>query len=949
MKALELLSHVGWKYHPSGDGDNAAVETCPYCGATGYKFYVNISGEEKDGQHDCKKCGQVGNLYQLKQKAGVSYNGVVSMKDSAIGKPSPLPNMAALHTALMTDEKFGDVLDYLVVDRGFSLETIQKYKLGAMAREGVHYAIYPYWDAQGNATNFKGRSVPPAKKSFIAPANRASSLFNSACLLPNMEELFMVEGEADCLTLLNQGVVNVVGVPGAKNKKAEWIELLDAVNPKKVYIVYDRDKAGQEGALALARRVGIEKSYNIVLPEFEGKDINEWFHTGKVLADFELLKQSAKLFDVNGVTGLCTTLEQLKDDVLNKGTLSAAYTTQYPSLNKRIGGFEDGDVVGVIAEAKVGKALRLTSKIRLPEGWTTMGETYVGQRIASIDGDESVITGVFDRGVMPVYKVTFSDGRYAECSGDHLWQVRPVRNCKNGWYVRSTDEVADFINNCVDSLCVPLHSGILGNDKQLPLDPWLVGAYIGDGTLSGTPRIHKPDQHIKELVVKIVKKYGGDASIKDDYVSMLSMVGSKDNPITTILTSLGFLGKDSFTKTIPEQYLEGSYNQRLSLLQGLMDTDGTAEKSGATYYATSNLTLAKQVQYLVRSLGGVSDVIPKQKTFTYKGEKKQGAPSYYVTVKLNDRERIFTLPRKRVRVLTTGTTKQNRLTIASVEYIGDYPVRCISVSHPSKLFMTDDFIVTHNTTMCLNFLDYFSSIGYPSAMFCLEMLPKRMVRKWVSKVTLTPDVEDEHGKNKITVDVINEAIEVAKNRPADLLFAYARAGKPDEIFETIRQMVRRYSVKFVCFDNLQLMSRSVEHQHSELSKYSKMFKELAMELGIVIFLVIQPHRVPEGQIVSARNSLGTSSIEKDVDHMLCCHRNRVAGLKKEADFHGYVETDYTFEPQLLIKVDLSRYSTGGICTLWMDGSMSLVREMMPDDVTVSNPEKLTASIPIGDV
>ncbi len=600
MKAKELLDHMGWAYYPSGD-NQAKVKICPYCQNNDSKFYVNISDSDANGLHDCKSCHESGNLHTLKQLSGFSMGGVVSMKDSGMGTPSKLPDMDNLHKALLDDEKFGDVLEFLL-DRGFSMATIQMYKLGALHREGVNYAIYPYFDAAGNATNFKGRSVS-GKKKFIAPANRAASLFNSSCLTQGMAELVMVEGEADCLSLLNQGYLTAVGVPGASNKKTEWIDKLDSTQPKKIYILYDNDKAGQAGALALARKVGIEKAWNIILPQFEitpatdttpavmGKDLNEWWKTGKTLEEFEALKGTARQFDVGGISGLCTTLEELKEEILKKGGATATFTTPWPSLNKRMGGCEEGDLVGVIAEGKVGK-----------------------------------------------------------------------------------------------------------------------------------------------------------------------------------------------------------------------------------------------------------------------------------------------------------------------------------------------------TTFCLNLIDHFSQIGYPSLMFCLEMLPKRMVRKWVSMATQTPDEVDEHGVSKITVDVINQGVDIAMKREGDLLFGYSKASKHEEVFDTIRQAVRRYGVKFVCFDNLQLMSRSLEHQNTEISKLAYQFKELAMELGIVIFLIIQPHRVPEGQIVSARNSMGSSTIEKAVDCMLCCHRNRTANLKKEADFQGFIETEQTFEPQLLIKVDLSRYAGGGICTLWFDGLTSTVREMLTDDL-----------------
>ncbi len=116
----------------------------------------------------------------------------------------------------------------------------------------------------------------------------------------------------------------------------------------------------------------------------------------------------------------------------------------------------------------------------------------------------------------------------------------------------------------------------------------------------------------------------------------------------------------------------------------------------------------------------------------------------------------------------------------------------------------------------------------------------------------------------------------------------------------------------------------------------KEIKGLAMELKIVILLIIQPKRVEDGQIAAARHANGSSAIEKDVDAMICLHRNRTAQIKA-ADFKGFMESDENFEPQMLVRVDLSRYSAGGTCTLMMDGKTSTVREMTKDDVTAPTP------------
>lgn len=595
------MQQMGWTSKRSGL-DQTCIQTCPFCHNTNFKFYISDSG-----LFDCKVCPESGNLYQLKQKLGISVEGVMSMKDSIpIGtQPSPLPNFPGLHWRLMNDKSMEDVLDYLVATRKFSIEVIEKQMIGAdtfyskETSQKIKCYVIPYFDAAGVPVFFKARSIPPNRE-FFAPSGRQAPLYNGAIVKPGLEELILCEGEADCISVLSQGYETVVGVPGANVQKAEWIAKLDKAAPKDIYILFDRDKVGQQAAHELAKRIGIDKVKNILLPEFDGKDINDWFAAGHTLDELRELMAAAKKFDVAGVKGVSEILNELEDDVDGFGN-APTYDTPWPSLTSKLGGGEPGDVIGIIAEGKVGK-----------------------------------------------------------------------------------------------------------------------------------------------------------------------------------------------------------------------------------------------------------------------------------------------------------------------------------------------------TSTALNWLHHYSMQGHPTMMFCLEMLPKRLVRKWVCHVTQT---DDTIGKSDFGKHTVVAAKEVVKQMPADILFGYSSTHKPDEIYDTIRQAVRRYGVKVLCFDNLQFLVSNVQHSTQETSKISKDFKRLAMELGILILLIIQPNRVAEGQIVAARNANGSSAIEKDVDAMVCLHRNRVMQMRA-SDFRGVVETEENLEPHMLVRVDLSRYAPGGITTLYMDGAKSTVRELQPEDLNLPPTTPCGGNIPV---
>jgi replicative DNA helicase/5S rRNA maturation endonuclease (ribonuclease M5) len=241
------------------------------------------------------------------------------------------------------------------------------------------------------------------------------------------------------------------------------------------------------------------------------------------------------------------------------------------------------------------------------------------------------------------------------------------------------------------------------------------------------------------------------------------------------------------------------------------------------------------------------------------------------------------------------------------------------------------------TTFALNWLDDQVAQGQSALMYCLEMPPHRMARKWVSLVTETddsPTQSDDEAilRGKAMKQAINDARILARERVADILFGYTKEADLDLVFETIRQTVRRYGVRIVCFDNLQLLAdltlKNPSFRTTHLSQISKRFKLLAVELGILLILIIQPNRVRDGQIVDANNADGSSQLQKDCDSMIAIHRNLKANISASdfAQMGGFIDEEQAMEPQALVKVSRSRYAPGGSTTLWFEGGISKFRE-----------------------
>jgi len=380
--AFQFIQSQGWNWKPSTP-PNIELETCPYCGKTGYGHcYMEIHGtsdeqKNRDSLHICHKCGKGGRLFDLKKHLNISIPDVESRKDWSGGakKTEDLPDIDACHQALLED---AEAMDYLMNGRGFSREVIEKQKVGLVQERyfrnigKARAIVYPYL-VNGNCVFVHYRTLPTmpladnkVPKGFSSPTGWDAPLYNGEILRDGLKEVFMVEGEANCIAAMDKGVSNICGVPGANFKKAEWIGTLDKLDGlEKIYICYDKDKVGQQAAQNLAVRIGIERCWKITLPDFDvttdegekrkGKDLNEWFAVGGGTAEaFEKLKEDAILFDVEGVASSKDAIQEFEDELNGKVGLEPSYKTQWPGLNKLVG-FDPGDVIDIIAPEKVGK------------------------------------------------------------------------------------------------------------------------------------------------------------------------------------------------------------------------------------------------------------------------------------------------------------------------------------------------------------------------------------------------------------------------------------------------------------------------------------------------------------------------------------------------------------------------------------------------------------------
>ena len=345
----------------------------------------------------------------------------------------------------------------------------------------------------------------------------------------------------------------------------------------------------------------------------------------------------------------------------------------------------------------VGKDQPLTSKILTPNGWKTMGDMKVGQLVISQKGTPTKIKNIYPQGEKSVYKVYFSDDTIVECGEEHLWKVQTIhdRNDNGGkkWRVLETKEIAKYIRNKRGNLyySIPQTQPVEFKEKNTELDPYITGFLIGDGSLSKKSiRFSTSDIEIvskvkeclpKELSVKYCSKY--------DYAI--------NGGVQKYIKSMGLFGHKSESKFIPDNYKYNSVENRVKLLQGLMDSDGYASKNGrVAQFSTVSEQLKNDFVELVQSLGGICYVSSRIPTYTYKGDKKQGQLAYTVTISLPNEIAPFWLPRKVARFIPKTKYQPIRF-ITKVEFDRFDLTQCIEVEDESHTYITDNYAVTHNT------------------------------------------------------------------------------------------------------------------------------------------------------------------------------------------------------------------------------------------------------------
>jgi len=339
-----------------------------------------------------------------------------------------------------------------------------------------------------------------------------------------------------------------------------------------------------------------------------------------------------------------------------------------------------------------GKAQPLSAKILTPEGFKTIGEVGVGDIVYSPDGTTTKVVQEHPQGTQDIYLVTFQDGSNVECTGDHLWEYTIAGNSSSILpKVRDTKSLQDYTDKQYSKkrprwALVPLIQQFdFGVSTNLVVPPYTLGALLGDGSITtDSVGLSSADE---EIVNRI--RQDGVVVTKRSSKYAWGVLGQ-----TQALRDLKLLGTNSLTKFIPENYKKANTQDRICLLQGLMDTDGYASKDSKVYYTSISFTLAEDVAELVRGLGGTATITWKSTHYRCGNVVHEGYTAYTVYIRLRDAASIFNLSRKKARCKVKKHLK-NR--IVSISYSHREEAKCVTLASEDGLYITDNYIVTHNS------------------------------------------------------------------------------------------------------------------------------------------------------------------------------------------------------------------------------------------------------------
>lgn len=359
------------------------------------------------------------------------------------------------------------------------------------------------------------------------------------------------------------------------------------------------------------------------------------------------------------------------------------------------GGIPEGSWVLLSGLPKAGKAQPTDSIIYTPDGPICIGNIKAGDVVCTPNGKTAKVIKVYPQGKKDIFELTFSDNTKAQCSLEHLWQVFRNDSKHKSTILPLTAFKDDLYYPDRPKWFITTTKPVSFNKQKITVDPYLLGLLLGDGSFRnkriGFTNI---DNQLVSEMNDILKKYNCYLrNVKGTCSYRIQTNNIKHNVLKCKIWKLNLGETTSHTKFIPNEYKYNSIHIRKRIIQGLFDTDGSNVRGKYIEYTTTSEQLAKDVIEICQSLGYICNI---KSRFTKCNNKK--FKSFRILIKGNNISELFNLPRKKY-----GKRIKNKIfrTIKDVEYVGNKECVCILLDDEDHLYLTNSYIITHNTITAL--------------------------------------------------------------------------------------------------------------------------------------------------------------------------------------------------------------------------------------------------------
>lgn len=363
---------------------------------------------------------------------------------------------------------------------------------------------------------------------------------------------------------------------------------------------------------------------------------------------------------------------------------------------------EQGKHLCLLKSRRKGFEQPYSEPVLTPTGFVSMGSLKVGDLVMNPSGDPCKVIEVIEQGEQDVWEVELQDGRKVRCGENHLWST--INSTRGKLHIMTTKEYSKrklqqgSPGKYFYPYKLPTNNPLHFNQTTPKVDPYVMGVLLGDGCICGSQIMFSTeDDFIVEEMQRLLPNY----IIKPtgDPFKYVILTKAKTHELGRTLKQYGVRVKAQ-NKFIPDDYKYAEVKDRFALLQGLMDTDGSSSSNGACTFVSTSEKLIDDVVWLCRSLGircKKSNIIEGRTDVDFgNGHHSNTLPHWCITI--TTQEPIFRLDRKLVNIRDNRRYNYNAIGIKSIRNLGyKEKQRCIRVDHDNMMYITRDFVVTHNS------------------------------------------------------------------------------------------------------------------------------------------------------------------------------------------------------------------------------------------------------------